>query len=125
LPAHGKGCNVPFVGGRRQLLFFAVRLPMTHGKESSPCVVRRGARQWEFTVQIATVCSLPCASMKNARQKLCRAFLGLCRAPVAHGKPQVSRSVICNSACRCRMLQRWDIAVIQSVMIYELIWVLG
>jgi hypothetical protein len=93
--AHGKGKRLPcvFTYGARQRQKIAVRLPMTHGKESSPCVVRRGARQWEFTVQIATVCSLSCAPMKNARQKLCRAFLGLCRAPVAHGKPQVSRSV--------------------------------
>jgi hypothetical protein len=37
--------------------------------------------------------------MKNARQKLCRAFLGLCRAPRAHGKPQVSRSAT-SKTCR-------------------------
>jgi hypothetical protein len=29
---------------RRQLLFFVMRLPVTHGKDSSLCVVRRGAR---------------------------------------------------------------------------------
>jgi hypothetical protein len=79
-------------GRHRELRFFAVRLPVTHNKESSSCVVIQGARQWEFTMQIATVCSLPCTPTKNAQQRLCRAFLGLCRALVAHGKPPVFRS---------------------------------
>jgi hypothetical protein len=43
-------------------------------------------------VQISTVHSLSCALTKNARQRLCCAFSGLCRAPGAHGKPPVSRS---------------------------------
>jgi hypothetical protein len=60
---------------------------------SSPCVVIQGARQWDFTVQKATVRSLLCAPTKNARQRLCHAFFGLCHAPVVHGKPPVSRSV--------------------------------
>jgi hypothetical protein len=72
--------------------FFAVRHEKTHGKDSLPCVVRRGARQRGFTVQNATVCPLLCASTKNARQRVCRAFLDLCRAPAAHGKPTLSRS---------------------------------
>jgi hypothetical protein len=82
---------------RRRLLFFAVRHGKTHGKDYLPCVVRRGARQRVFTVQNATVRPLPCAPMKNARQRVCRAFLGLCRAPVAHGKAAVSCSDV--SSC--------------------------
>jgi hypothetical protein len=58
----------------RQLLFFAVRLEKTHGKDYLPCVVRRGARQRGFTVQNATVRPLPCAPTKNARQRVCRVF---------------------------------------------------
>jgi hypothetical protein len=57
---------------------------MTHGKESSPCVVRRGTRQWEFTVQICTMCSLACV------------FL-LCHAP------PVSRSACLPDGNKC-----WD-----------------
>jgi hypothetical protein len=91
----------------RELLFFAGRLPVTHDKKSSLCVVIQGARQWEFTVQIATVCSLPCAPTKNARQRLCRAFLGLCRAPVVHDKPPVSRSA-----------STWFIELLTSLMTY-------
>jgi hypothetical protein len=72
-----------------------VRLPVMDGKHSSPCVVRPGARQWDFTVQNATVpfavrpdekrtakslpcvfVPLPCAS--GARQTLC---FPLCVAP--------------------------------------------
>jgi hypothetical protein len=45
-----------------------------HGKGASPCKM------------------LPCAPTKNARQRVCRAFLGLCRALGAHGKAPVSRS---------------------------------
>jgi hypothetical protein len=37
--------------------------------------VLKNARQSPFTVQNAAVCALPCVSMKNARQRLCRAFL--------------------------------------------------
>jgi hypothetical protein len=44
LPAHGKGRNVHAVWcGRRQLLFFAMRLPITHDKDYLLCVVRHGA----------------------------------------------------------------------------------
>jgi hypothetical protein len=50
--------------------FLAVRLLVTHGKHSSPCVVRRNARQWEFTVQNCIVCSLPCTPTKNTRGKV-------------------------------------------------------
>jgi hypothetical protein len=64
---------------RRQLLFFAVRRGKTHGKDYLSCIVRRGARQRVFTVQNATVCPLPCAPTKNARQRVCRTFLGLWR----------------------------------------------
>jgi hypothetical protein len=70
-----------------------VRLPVMDGKHNSPCVVRPGARQWDFTVQNATVRPLPCAPTKNARQSLCRAFSCLCRAPRAHGKPSGSHCV--------------------------------
>jgi hypothetical protein len=60
--------------GRRQLLFFTVHREKTHDKDYLPCVVRRGARQRGFTVQNATVCPLPCAPTKNARQRVCHAF---------------------------------------------------
>jgi hypothetical protein len=60
---------------RRELLFFC-RAP--------PC----GARQCDFAMQKSTVCSLLCAPMKNARQKLYR-------APGAHGKPRLSCSDEC------------------------------
>jgi hypothetical protein len=107
--AHGKQPSLPcvFLTGarqrglhavwfrRRQLLLFAVRREKTHGKEYLPCVVRRGARQRRFTVQNATVRPLPCAPTKNARQRVCRAFLVLCRALVAHGKAAVSRCAWC------------------------------
>jgi hypothetical protein len=59
--------------------FFAVRLPVMHGKDSSPCIVRHDAHQWDFTVQYSTVCSLSCASTTFC---LCRAHV-----PGAHGKP--------------------------------------
>jgi hypothetical protein len=50
---------------------FVCRAPhVTHVKVFSPCVIEEGARQREFTVQKATVCPLPCASTKNARQSL-------------------------------------------------------
>jgi hypothetical protein len=42
--------------------------------------VLKNARQSPFTVQNAAVCALPCVSVKNARQRLCRAFLALRRA---------------------------------------------
>jgi hypothetical protein len=104
--AHGNLlCRAFFPGARqrashavssrcRQLLFFAVRRGKTHGKDYLPCVVRRGARQRVFTVQNATVRPLPCAPMKNARQRVCR-------APVAHGKAAVSRSA------NCRMCKKY------------------
>jgi hypothetical protein len=94
--------------GARQRALFAVRFSrrrtaksplcrafcsQVHGKEGYtpfgsgavscfclPCVVRRGARQRRFTVQNATVLPLPCAPTKNALQRVCRAFLVLCRA---------------------------------------------
>jgi hypothetical protein len=74
---HGKGCPTPFGAGAVSCFFFAVRLGKTHGKDCLTCVVRRGAWQRGFTVQNATVRPLPCALTKNARQKVCRAFLGL------------------------------------------------
>jgi hypothetical protein len=74
------------------LLLFAVRRGKTHGKRCLPCVARRGARQRGFAVQNATVRPLSCAPTKNARQRVCRAFFGLCRALGAHGKTPVSRS---------------------------------
>jgi hypothetical protein len=43
--------------------------------------VLENARQSPFTVQISAVCPLSCVSGKNARQRLCRAFFALCRAP--------------------------------------------
>jgi hypothetical protein len=51
-------------------------------------LVLKNARQNPFTVQNAAVCALPCVSMKNARQRLCRAFLALRRA----SEGRVSRS---------------------------------
>jgi hypothetical protein len=65
------------------VVFFAVRRGKTHGKDCLPCVVSHGARQRGFTMQNATVRPLPCAPAENARQRLCRAVLGLCRALVA------------------------------------------
>jgi hypothetical protein len=35
---------------------------------------------------------LPCASVENAQQSLCRALSILCRVPKTHGKALVSRS---------------------------------
>jgi hypothetical protein len=105
-PAHGLSCVGSKTHGKE--FAFAVRLcknirqilpPLpcavqkTHGKDFSPCVGGEGVRQCEFTMQISTVCPLPCASLKNARQSLCHAFFWLCRAAEAHGKPRVSRSV--------------------------------
>jgi hypothetical protein len=54
--------------------------------------VLKNARQSPFTVQNAAVCALPCVSMKNARQRLCRAFLALRRVSETHGEGRVSRS---------------------------------
>jgi hypothetical protein len=54
--------------------------------------VLKNARQSPFTVQNAAVCALSCVSMKNARQRLCRAFLALRRASETHGEGRVSRS---------------------------------
>jgi hypothetical protein len=98
--AHGKEPSLPCVFSRctakgvtRRLIpapsvaFFVVRHGKTHDKDYLSCIVRRGARQRVFTVQNATVCPLPCAPMKNARQRVCR-------APVAHDKATVSRSDI-------------------------------
>jgi hypothetical protein len=48
----------------------------------------KSARQRFFTVQLSVVCLLPCVF--HARQRLCRAFLFLCRAPTAYGKSAVS-----------------------------------
>jgi hypothetical protein len=63
-----------------------------HGKGHLAVRVRKSARQTSFTVQNATVCLLPCVFRKNARQRVCRAFLAFCRAPETHGKGLVSRS---------------------------------
>jgi hypothetical protein len=63
-----------------------------HGKGHLAVRVRKSARQTSFTVQNATVCPLPCVFGKNARQRVCRAFLAFCRAPETHGKGLVSRS---------------------------------
>jgi hypothetical protein len=75
--------------------FFAVRHEKTHGKDYLPRVVRRGARQRRYYAKcyraLFVVRSLSYAPMKNARQRLCHAFYGLCRALVAHGKAAVSR----------------------------------
>jgi hypothetical protein len=77
---------------KRSSPFLCRALLETHDKDFSPCVVKEGARQCTFTVRYATVCLLPCALTKNARQRLCRAFFSLCRALEAHGKPKFSRS---------------------------------
>jgi hypothetical protein len=52
----------------------------------------KSARQRFFTMQKGAVWLLSCVSEKNARQRVCRVFLGLCRAPETHGKGSVSRS---------------------------------
>jgi hypothetical protein len=100
--AHGKGrlllCVLDYGTRRRPMIavcfsagacclapapsvaFFAVRREKTHSKDSLPCVIRRDARQRGFTVQNATVCPLPCALTKNARQRICHAYFDLCRA---------------------------------------------
>jgi hypothetical protein len=54
--------------------------------------VLKNARQSPFAVQNAVVCALPCVSVKNTRQRLCRAFLALRRASKTHGEGRVSRS---------------------------------
>jgi hypothetical protein len=69
------------------LLFFAVRHGKTHGKDYLPCVVRRGARQRVFTVQNATVRPLPCAPMKNARQRVAVRFWAFAVRPWRTAKP--------------------------------------
>jgi hypothetical protein len=95
--AHGKqdltSCREHAWPRKRPLRFLCRALLETHGKDFSPCVVKEGARQCNFTVRYATVCLLPCASTKNARQRLCRPFFSLCRAL---GKPKFSRSA-CNA----------------------------
>jgi hypothetical protein len=106
-----------FLPGTRQGALFAVRFSprrttkgVTRRLAPAPSVVFfcpalwKNARQrlstvrcqtWRtakgFTVQNATVRPLPWAPTKNARQRVCRAFYGLCRALVAHGKAAVSR----------------------------------
>jgi hypothetical protein len=52
--------------------------------------LEEGAWQTDFTVQKTVVCPLPCASIENTRQSLCRVFAGLCRSPETHGKARVS-----------------------------------
>jgi hypothetical protein len=101
--AHGKqdltSCHERAWPRKRPPPFLCRALLETHGKDFSPCVVKEGARQCSFTVRYATVCLLPCASTKNARQRLCRAFFSLCRALEAHDKPKFSRSDlnVCNA----------------------------
>jgi hypothetical protein len=38
-----------------RVTFFVVRLLVMHGKDFSPCVVKEGARQCNFTIQKSTV----------------------------------------------------------------------
>jgi hypothetical protein len=45
-----------------------------------------------FAEQKCVVRPLSCARAESARQRLCRAGSGLCRAPVAHGKARESGS---------------------------------
>jgi hypothetical protein len=105
--------------GARQRAFFAVRFFLVHGKgrhtPSHPGAVScffcrapwKNARQRLFVVRCQTwrtakgLYRAKCYCVpfvvrpdENARQRVCRAFLGLCSAPVAHGKAAVSRSDI-------------------------------
>jgi hypothetical protein len=66
--------------------------------------VMLSTRQRSFTVQNFTVYPLSCVLTKNARQRVCRAFLGLFRASRTHGKPPVSRSDFCCSIGNCFVL---------------------
>jgi hypothetical protein len=67
--AHNKGPSTPFAAGTVSCFF--CRAPPGDARQRKFTV---RALQWEFTVQIATVCSLSCAPTKNARQRHCVRF---------------------------------------------------
>jgi hypothetical protein len=85
------------IGGRRQLLLFAVRRPWcttkkvyiaclskAHGKGTLPCKI--------LLCALCRARPLSWASTKNTRQTLCCAFSSLFRAPETHGEARISRS---------------------------------
>jgi hypothetical protein len=74
-------------------LFFAVRHILRMTKAYAVCFLSLLRTAKVFAGQKCVVCPLPCARAESARQRLCRAGSGLCRAPVAHGKACESGSV--------------------------------
>jgi hypothetical protein len=82
-------------GTRRTAKMFHTAMIQTHGKASNarqrslPCVYGTTHGKEFVAVRDVAVFSLPCV---DARQRLCRVFLALCRARSMHGKALFSGS---------------------------------